>query len=159
MLLKIFLKMKRSCICLLYNFNGWGTCSFHSRIFIFFVLFFLVFLSFGENEENIKTEPDPIHLKSSEHKELILSNLYKRKTEIVNLKLSRDDAVKIAEVILVLKFGEHVLRQRPWLISDNDSSYTIEGQKPTNANHWRGGVAQIIISKKNVEVLSISHGR
>ena len=39
----------------------------------------------------------------------------------LNLNLSKDEAVKIAEIIMVKVYGEGVLLQRPWVISENGS--------------------------------------
>ena len=76
----------------------------------------------------------------------------------LNLNLSKDEAVKIAEIIMVKVYGEGVLLQRPWVISESNGAYIIQGHNSGLSNE-RGGLIKVIIDKQNAEILDISHGR
>lgn len=74
----------------------------------------------------------------------------------LNLNLNKETAVKIAEVILSSIYGEKVLQQRPWLITDNGTSFKIMGTFHSD-RFTKGGVAEITISKSDARVLQYSH--
>ncbi|MGE4564102.1 MAG: NTF2 fold immunity protein [Victivallaceae bacterium] len=74
----------------------------------------------------------------------------------VNLKLNEKTALKLAETILIYIYGEEVLSQKPWIVTDNADNYKIIG---TFHGLGKGGVAEIIISKSDARVLSIIHGK
>ncbi len=79
---------------------------------------------------------------------------------IINLKLDRKTAVKLAEIILVKIYGEKVLKQRPWLVTDNKTEFKIKGTFHQNSKHSRkGGVAEIVIRKSDAKVLHYIHGK
>lgn len=40
------------------------------------------------------------------------SEIYK--SSMVNLKIDRQTAIKLAEIVLIHIYGDHVLKQRPW---------------------------------------------
>jgi len=75
----------------------------------------------------------------------------------VNLHLAKDSAVKIAEIILPNIYGEKVLKQRPWIVTDNGASFTIRG----TFHHVTscGGVAEITIAKADAQVIHYTHGK
>ena len=74
----------------------------------------------------------------------------------VNLDLNEKIAIKLAEIILENKYGEKVLKQKPWIISENKDSYKIIGTFHGGLGA-KGGVAEIVISKSDARVLSITH--
>ncbi len=76
----------------------------------------------------------------------------------LNLNLSKDEAVKIAEIIMVKVYGEGVLLQRLWVITESNGAYIIQGHNSGLSNE-RGGLIKVIIDKQNAEILDISHGR
>lgn len=76
----------------------------------------------------------------------------------INLNLSKDEAKKIVEIIIVKMYGKEVLSQRPWKIVESNNTYIIKGHNPLLSNE-RGGIVKVIINKQNAEILDISHGR
>lgn len=76
----------------------------------------------------------------------------------LNLNLSKDEAKKIVEIIIVKIYGKEVLSQRPWEIVESNNTYIIKGHNPLLSNE-RGGIVKVIINKQNAEILDISHGR
>ena len=76
----------------------------------------------------------------------------------LNLNLSKDEAKKIVEIIIVKIYGKKVLSQRPWEIVESNNTYIIKGHNPLLSNE-RGGIVTVIINKQNAEILDISHGR
>lgn len=76
----------------------------------------------------------------------------------LNLNLSKDEAKKIVEIIIVKIYGKEVLSQRPWEIVESNNTYIIKGHNPLLSNE-RGGIVTVIINKQNAEILDISHGR
>lgn len=76
----------------------------------------------------------------------------------LNLNLSKDEAVKIAEIIMVKVYGKGVLLQRPWVMTESNGAYIIQGHNSGLSNE-RGGLIKVIIDKQNAEILDISHGR
>lgn len=76
----------------------------------------------------------------------------------LNLNLSKDEAKKIVEIIIVKMYGKEVLSQRPWKIVESNNTYIIKGHNPLLSNE-RGGIVTVIINKQNAEILDISHGR
>ena len=76
----------------------------------------------------------------------------------INLNLSKDEAKKIVEIIIVKIYGKEVLSQRPWEIVESNNTYIIKGHNPLLSNE-RGGIVKVIINKQNAEILDISHGR
>lgn len=76
----------------------------------------------------------------------------------INLNLSKDEAKKIVEIIIVKIYGKEVLSQRPWEIVESNNTYIIKGHNPLLSNE-RGGIVTVIINKQNAEILDISHGR
>lgn len=76
----------------------------------------------------------------------------------LNLNLSKDEAKKIVEIIIVKIYGKEVLSQRPWEIVESNNTYIIKGHNLLLSNE-RGGIVTVIINKQNAEILDISHGR
>jgi len=74
----------------------------------------------------------------------------------LNLNLDKESAIKIAEIILVKIYGEKVLKQKPWSVSENDNSFKIRG---TTVHTQKGGVAEIIINKSDARILHVIHER
>lgn len=75
----------------------------------------------------------------------------------VNLNLSKETAVKIAEVILASIYGEKVLEQRPWKVTETDTDFEIKGTFHSGKSR-KGGVAEITISKTDARVIKYTHG-
>lgn len=73
----------------------------------------------------------------------------------VDLNISEKTAVEIAEVILVSIYGKEVLEQRPWIITNNKTEFTIRG----TLHSLIGGVAEISISKADARVIKYRHGK
>ena len=76
----------------------------------------------------------------------------------INLNLSKDEAKKIVEIIIVKIYGKEVLSQRPWEIVESNNTYIIKGHNPLLSNE-KGCIVKVIINKQNTEILDISHGR
>ena len=74
----------------------------------------------------------------------------------VNLNLSKEDAVKVAETVLVGIYGKEVLRQRPWRVTESETEFQISG---TLAPSSVGGVAEISIRKSDAGVVRYTHGK
>ncbi len=114
------------------------------------------------NEEDInvmlKIRED---LKSKQNAEKKNTKIDKKRT--VNLKLDKKTAIKLAEIILVKVYGEKVLKQRPWIVTENKTEFKIKGNFHQNLKHSRkarkGGVAEIVIKKSDAKVLSYIHGK
>ncbi|MDH3069428.1 NTF2 fold immunity protein [Akkermansia sp. N21169] len=79
-----------------------------------------------------------------------------RKPVVRNLNLREKTAVKLAEVILESVYGENVLNQRPWNVTDLGESFRIVG---TFHGDGVGGVAEIVINKADGKVISYTHGK
>lgn len=102
--------------------------------------------------------------------EIIQSTVLKSKCSIANcqkskqennkmdLKLSKDTVIKLAEIILEAKFGSKILQQKPWIVTENDANYKIVGTFHGGVNAL-GGVVEIVISKSDAQVLSMMHGK
>lgn len=96
----------------------------------------------------------------------IVNRLYLSKNNVINentllkisLNLSKDEAVKIAEIIMVKMYGKEVLLQRPWEVTESGNTYIIKGHNPHLSNE-RGGIVKVIIDKQNARILDITHGR
>ena len=72
----------------------------------------------------------------------------------------KDDAVKIAEVLLSRLYGEKVLSQRPFNAKLSDGFWIVEGTLHCPAGSTcKGGVARIEIGKQDGRVRSVSHER
>lgn len=76
--------------------------------------------------------------------------------KVVNIKLDKAGAVKIAEIVLCHIYGDEVLLQKPWDIKESAESYVVKGRLPPNRV---GGTATVEISKSTGQVLSYSHGK
>ena len=74
----------------------------------------------------------------------------------VNLNLSKEDAVKVAETVLVGIYGKEVLRQRPWRVTESETEFQISG---TLAPSSVGGTAEISIRKSDAGVARYTHGK
>ena len=90
----------------------------------------------------------------------------RRMKKKINLKLDKDEAIKIAEIILVKVYGEEVLKQRPWIIKELEESYVLKGTFHRVVIRTKdiirttvGGVAYIEIRKDNAQVVWYSHTR
>lgn len=76
--------------------------------------------------------------------------------KLININLDENAAVAIAEVVLVKVYGEKVLKEKPWKVSQDEETVTIEGTLMPGS---LGGVASIQIRKRNAEVIAIIHGK
>lgn len=66
-------------------------------------------------------------------------------------------AIRIAEVLLVDRYGESVLRSRPFVASELDNTtWVVKGTLPANS---LGGVPEIHIRKRDCCVVYIGHGK
>ncbi len=97
---------------------------------------------------------------------LLLNGLYSAESKLkdakeqpsaqIDLRLNEKTAIKIAELILVSVYGETVLTQRPWKVTDNGNCFTILG---TFHGKGLGGVAEIQINKSDARVIKCTHGK
>lgn len=85
-------------------------------------------------------------------------NLLHEKDNNVVLNIDEKTAVQLAEIIMQKTYGELVLRQRPWKVTETEFEFKISGIPP-NGNLWRGGVAEIVIRKTDAKVIKITHGK
>ena len=82
---------------------------------------------------------------------------------IMDLKLDKDSAVKIAEIILVHIYGKSVLEQRPWEITETETEFKIKGtlRLPLSDKNQIvvlvGGVAEIVIRKSDACIIRYTH--
>jgi hypothetical protein len=76
----------------------------------------------------------------------------------IDLKLDKPTAIQLAETILVKIYGKEVLDERPWIVKETKTCFTISGTWKLGPNA-KGGVAVIQISRKTAAVLAIIHGR
>ncbi|HEX4142627.1 MAG TPA: NTF2 fold immunity protein [Pirellulales bacterium] len=74
----------------------------------------------------------------------------------VDLKLDKKTAIQIAEIVLVKVYGNDVLKQKPWNVTADETSFTIEGTLPKESV---GGVARIRVHRANAEIIEIIHGK
>lgn len=74
----------------------------------------------------------------------------------ININLDKDSAVQVAEVVLVKVYGEKVLKEKPWKVTEERGIFAIEGTLEPGS---KGGVASIQIRKTNAEVVAIIHGK
>lgn len=66
-------------------------------------------------------------------------------------------AVRVAEAILVPIYGEtQVTSERPFSADLRDGVWIVTGHLPDG---WEGGAAEVRISKKSCEVISVTHGK
>ncbi len=77
----------------------------------------------------------------------------------ISESVQKDKVVDIAEKILVMVYGDDVLKQRPWIVKEhkNPDIYIITGTFHASADA-KGGVAEISILKKNFQIIRIGHG-
>lgn len=117
------------------------------------VIFILALVGFCVAQETDKL----IKVSTPKIKTFTLPQMNKDKKK-VNLDLNKKVVIKLAEIILENKYGEKVLKQKPWIVSENNDSFkiigTFHGEPGT-----KGGVADIVISKSDARVLSITHGK
>ena len=75
-----------------------------------------------------------------------------------NLSLNKEVAVKIAEAIFICKFGEKILNERPWIVSEDENTIEIKGtfHHPPNT---KGGVVELVIQKKDGAVTKLIRGK
>jgi len=77
--------------------------------------------------------------------------------ECINIVPDSTTAKKISEILLVKRFGEFILKQKPFKVElKYDSIWVISGSKKINTP---GGVAIIKINKCDGKVLEISLGK
>ena len=74
----------------------------------------------------------------------------------VDVDLDEKAAVAIAEIVLAKVYGDWVLKEKPWNVAADETSFTIEGTLPKETV---GGVALIRIRRTNAEVIEITHGK
>ncbi|GEM_PF-4365842 len=77
--------------------------------------------------------------------------------KFTSLKLSKDAILKLAEIYLLEIYGDKVLQQKPWIMTDNDDNYIVKGRLPPQFT--LGGVAEIEIRKSDGKVVRYSHGK
>ena len=65
-------------------------------------------------------------------------------------------AAKMAETVFVNVYGEKVLAERPWHVTDMGDSYAVTGSLEEG---FLGGVAQLKIMKENGAVILYLHGK
>ena len=65
-------------------------------------------------------------------------------------------AAKMAEIVFVNVYGEKVLAERPWHVTDMGDSYVVTGSLEEG---FLGGVAQLKIMKENGAVILYLHGK
>ncbi|HOV98329.1 MAG TPA: NTF2 fold immunity protein [Bacteroidota bacterium] len=67
-------------------------------------------------------------------------------------------AVEIAIIILSRVYGKDVIeRERPFTAVERNGYWVVYGSLPRDS-FW-GGVAEIVVRKKNGEIINISHGK
>ena len=70
--------------------------------------------------------------------------------------LDQAAAVAMAERRFVEVYGERVLKQRPWLVTDTGDAFLVRGTLPSG---HRGGTAQIWLRKSDGLILELIHYR
>ncbi len=88
-----------------------------------------------------------------------------RKDADLTGKVKKSTVLQIAELILTDIYGERILKQRPWIVSEThfigddgvyESAYKIEG---TFHGKGVGGVGWITLGKKDLRVVNWWHGK
>lgn len=69
---------------------------------------------------------------------------------------SSDVAAQMAEIVFVKAYGEKVLKERPWHVTDMGDSYAVTGSLEEG---FLGGVAQLKIMKENGAIVLYLHGK
>ena len=133
---------------------------------IFLLLTFLniFYMNADNSETNTKDQSDREKSRKALLAKMFTDLKERAKKRKVNLNIGKDDAVKIAEIILVKIYGKEVLKQRPWIVSEDDDSYIIKGTFHSNIKRTKdtlsfsvGGVAYIAIRKNNAQVIWYTH--
>ena len=76
------------------------------------------------------------------------------------MSVSKNEALAIAEEKLVEKYGKKILNQRPFQVSEDDSSWKIKGTlQCAKGTVCKGGTAFIEIDKNNGKVIQAGHYR
>ena len=99
-----------------------------------------------KNQYNKEEKPESLSMPKK-----LISFRHKMKERTVDLDLDKHNAIKIAEIILVKVYGEKVLKQRPWIVYNEDKSYLIKGTFHGGPKR-KGGVAYIEIRKDNAKI-------
>lgn len=69
----------------------------------------------------------------------------------------KETAVRVAEAILVPIYGEkQVASEHPFSADLKGDVWTVTGHLPEG---WTGGVAEVKISKRTCQVISVNHGK
>jgi hypothetical protein len=69
----------------------------------------------------------------------------------------KETAIRVAEAILVPIYGEkQVAAERPFSADLKGDVWIVSGHLPEG---WVGGVAEVSISKRTCEIISVSHGK
>lgn len=78
-----------------------------------------------------------------------------------NKSYTKEAALHSAELLLVEKYGEQVLKQRPFQVEPYKDSWVIKGTLhcPGGANNCPGGVAEVSLDKESGKVNYITHGK
>lgn len=80
----------------------------------------------------------------------------------LNLEMSANFYIKVAETILVEIYGNKVLKQRPWKISDCKDYIAIEGSlhiPKVKGVIVKGGTVRIVLSKHDCRIIELTHGK
>ncbi len=74
--------------------------------------------------------------------------------------LTKEQALSVAEKNLVEKYGEQVLQQRPFMVSEHSDFWVFTGTlQCSEASGCKGGVASIKVNKKDGLAAEISHSK
>jgi hypothetical protein len=70
-----------------------------------------------------------------------------------------ETATRIAEAVCIPIYGErNIVEQRPFIAKLHDGRWFVSGSRPDDIN-LNGGLAEVVISKKDGCILSVSHGK
>ena len=68
-------------------------------------------------------------------------------------------ALKIAEAVLVPVYGEKILKQRPFIVKQEDNRWIVDGTLHCpDKKTCKGGVAHVEINKKTGAIIQMIHG-
>ena len=66
-------------------------------------------------------------------------------------------AIKIAEVILIPIYGKQkIQKEKPFSARLENDVWIVTGHLPKG---WLGGIAKVELSKKDAQIISVSHGK
>lgn len=88
---------------------------------------------------------------------LIISHLFADEGVLIK---NKEAALLVGEALLQAIYGENVLRQKPFKISETKEAWILDGTfHCPKGQHCLGGVAHLEFSKFDGRILKVTHGK